>query len=161
MTRFGNFYKNNLKCIFAILFVILPKIQFMALCSVFLKDLFILSYIWVVCFHVYLCTTCMPSALRGQQTFSVSLELELWLIVSLKCECLGWNLCPLKEQLALNCWVTTTFVNFSRLFLCPLLILYHSYWYFMFPIIVIYLLSSSTYFIVFLFLLCFLLYFLV
>lgn len=54
------------------------------------KIIFIFS-VWVFCFHVCLCTTCMHGASWGQRTVSDPLELELQLVVSHHVDVENWT----------------------------------------------------------------------
>lgn len=40
------------------------------------------AYVWVFCLHAYLCTRCMPNALRAQKRILDPLRLELSMVVS-------------------------------------------------------------------------------
>lgn len=47
----------------------------------FLRFIYFILYAWVFCLHLYLCTLCMPGALRGQK-LPDTLKLELQMVVN-------------------------------------------------------------------------------
>lgn len=66
---------------------------------------YFLFYVWVLCLHVCICTTCMPSVHRGQERVSDPLELELRMGVSHGVDSKDWTwvLCQTVSSLS-NYW---------------------------------------------------------